>query len=79
MVNNSLNSTHLFVEKREDQYVNGTTLEYNCTDNYKLNEPETVCGVDGKWTPEVYCHPGKVVLFVSGLDTTLIYKNKDVM
>ena len=61
VVNNSMNSTYLFVEKREGEYVKGTTLEYNCTDNYKLNEPETVCGVDGKWTPEVYCHPGKVI------------------
>ena len=74
-----MNSTCLFVEKREEEYVKGTTLECNCTDNYKLSQPETVCGVDGKWTPEVYCHPGKVILPVSSLNSILLYKNEDMI
>ena len=78
-MNNSVNSTYLFEETREEEYVKGTTLEYNCADDHKLSQPETVCDVDGKWTPEVFCHPGKIILYVSSLDSIIFYRNEGIM
>ena len=45
-------------EKIEGDYVNGTAVEIICNDNYAQIETEAVCGVDGKWTPQIKCYPG---------------------
>ena len=52
------------IETIEGDYVNGTTVEIVCSENYTQVETQTVCGVDGKWTPQIECYPGLKQCFI---------------
>ena len=63
IVKNSENA-YSISNKREGEFVNGTTVTYSCKDNYKQNAHDIICGVDGKWTGKVECYPGRqIILF----------------
>ena len=44
---------------REGKYVDGTTYEVICDENFVQNHTESVCGVDGKYAPLIECVPSK--------------------
>ena len=50
--------------ERDGVFLNGTSVEYNCSEDHVTSVSTSTCNVDGEWIPEVKCYPGGVHLKV---------------
>ena len=58
---NNTDEAHAVVNRNERNgtLLNGTGVQYKCNANYVTNVETSTCGVDGIWTPEFKCYPGR--------------------